>query len=147
MPVTDVQHLFRLKTRVFVDSPSFSHHTFLQARHQRDLDHRNLRVSTSSRMAAACPSQCMNKRNVVASDCCKPRIVLNHMRTGRRPPVLQQRHGALTPIRTAAASSSSAPSTSDYDQNVPWHFGAQTNERLLHWDESAQAQLMRIWLW
>lgn len=30
---------------------------------------------------------------------------------------------------------------------TPWNFGAQTNERLLHWDDSAQAQLMRIWLW
>ncbi|KIZ02270.1 hypothetical protein MNEG_5684, partial [Monoraphidium neglectum] len=29
---------------------------------------------------------------------------------------------------------------------MPWTFGAQTNERLLHWDDSAAAQLSRIWL-
>lgn len=40
------------------------------------------------------------------------------------------------------STSSSQPSTS----KTPWHFGAQTNERLLHWDENAQAQLLRIWL-
>jgi hypothetical protein len=32
------------------------------------------------------------------------------------------------------------------DPKTPWHFGAQTNERLLQWDAGAQAQLTRIWL-
>lgn len=42
-----------------------------------------------------------------------------------------------------------APNAADADaaaNAAPWHIGAQTNERLLAWDEGAQAQLLKIHL-
>lgn len=54
----------------------------------------------------------------------------------------RRRHRAVI---TAAATAASGGGDSGGAPN-PWHFGAQTNERLLHWDASAQAQLMVIWL-
>jgi hypothetical protein len=45
----------------------------------------------------------------------------------------------------SAAASTSGPSSADRIQ-TPWQFGFQCNERYLHWEDSAQAQLVRIWL-
>jgi hypothetical protein len=68
------------------------------------------------------------------------------------------RSGSRQQSAAAAAAAAAEPGASSSDRSsdgsaaapqrdLPWAFGAQTNERLLAWDDSAQSQLLKIWLW
>jgi hypothetical protein len=59
----------------------------------------------------------------------------------------------LLRLATAAAPPQHSPqpqqpqqSTDQSIQQLPWAFGAQTNERQLAWDAAAQIALLKIWL-
>jgi hypothetical protein len=54
---------------------------------------------------------------------------------------------ATTAASTSGRGEAEPQASRERLDSMPWTFGAQTNERLLHWDDSAAAQLSRIWLW
>jgi hypothetical protein len=87
---------------------------------------RSLQLHSQVREAAASRPSAPHRRPPTAVPVAEP--------ARRRAPLLVSR-------------SASGTSGGPHDPKTPWHFGAQTNERLLQWDNSAQAQLSRIWLW